>query len=208
MFRKRVFTAAFAGSLSLFAAAATAQDVNEEGRHEVAVQGTGFFTKDSRGNGIDQHSTDTGGFLATYRFHFNRWLAAETAYGYARNTLQNFTTAGPFNVQSSTHEATGALVVTFPWSIARLTPYVLGGAGALVFDPTGNPGGFVPGAGQQAKAAFVYGGGVDAKVVRHVFLRLEYRGFVYKRPDFGISALNSDATTHTAQPSAGIGFRF
>ena len=49
----------------------------QEERSEVAIQGTGFYTKQSAGNGIAQHPTDTGGFLFSYRYHFNRWLAAE-----------------------------------------------------------------------------------------------------------------------------------
>src|SRR5229473_1154827 len=66
---------------------------------EISAQGTGFFTKDSSGNGINQHATDAGGFLLSYRYHFNRWLAADASYGYARNTQQNFTSSGPFSVQ-------------------------------------------------------------------------------------------------------------
>jgi len=198
----RMLLAGLLGSVLLFSSAARAQ---EEGRHEVTLQGTGFYTKDSNGNGISQHATDTGGFLVGYRFYFNRWLAAAADYGYVRSTEQNFTSTGPFNVQSNIHEATAALMVRLP-SVSRLQPYVLGGAGALVFDPTGN--GFVPGAERQAKAAFVYGGGVDYKLFYHVALRAEYRGFVYKRPDFGLASLNSDVTAHTAQPSVGIAFRF
>ena len=90
----------------------------------------------------------------------------------------------------------------------KLSPYVLAGSGALVFDPTRNPGGTVAGATRQAKAAFVYGGGVDYDLAKHVSVRAEYRGFVYERPDFGLVALHSGATAHTAQPSAGIVFRF
>jgi len=182
----------------------------EESRRwqEVSVQGTGYFTKDSNGNGINQHSTHTGGVLADYRFHFNRWLAADATYGYARNTQENFTLAGPFNVQTNVHQATGALVVTIPRRILKLNPYVLAGAGALVFDPTGNVGGFLPGAAKQTKAAFVYGGGVDYDVTRHFGVRLEYRGLVYDRPDFGLTTLHSGVTTHTAEPSAGFTFRF
>src|SRR5467141_3452772 len=68
--------------------------IAQEGRwQEISVQGTGFFTKDSSGNGINQHATDTGGFLLSYRYHFNRWLAADASYGYARNTQQNFTSS-------------------------------------------------------------------------------------------------------------------
>src|ERR1700737_5538845 len=87
----------------------------QEGRwQDISVQGSGFFTKDSSGNGINQHATDTGGFLLSYRYHFNRWLAADASYGYARNTQENFTSSGPFSVQANVHQATGALVVTAP----------------------------------------------------------------------------------------------
>lgn len=184
---------------------AMAQDQN---RQEVSVQGTGFFTKNSTGNAILQHSTDTGGFLVGYRYHFNDWLAADASYGYLRNTQQNFTSLGAFGVQSDVHQATGALVVTVPHSAFGLHPYVLAGAGALVFDPTGNAGGFVPGATEQTRATFVYGGGADYNLTRHFAVRLEYRGFVYERPDFNLATLHSGAITHTAQPSAGIVFRF
>jgi len=183
--------------------------IAQEGRwQEISVQGTGFFTKDSSGNGINQHATDTGGFLLSYRYHFNRWLAADASYGYARNTQQNFTSSSQFGVQANVHQATGALVVTAPHRIFRLAPYVLAGTGALVFDPTGNAGGSVSGAQSQSKAAFVYGGGADYDLSRHFTLRAEYRGFVYGRPDFDLAALHSGTTTHTAQPSAGIVFRF
>jgi opacity protein-like surface antigen len=177
-------------------------------RNEVSVQGTGFLTKDSEGNGVKQHTTDSGGLLASYRFHINSWLAADGSYGYTRNTLQNFTPGNAFNVQANMHQTTGALVVTSPRRVFGLNPYALAGAGALTFDPTGNPGGFVSGAERQTKAAFVYGGGADINLTRRFALRVEYRGLVYKRPDFDLRPLNSDATAHTAQPSAGFVIRF
>jgi opacity protein-like surface antigen len=175
---------------------------------EISVQGTGFFTKDSSRNGLNQHATDTGGVLVSYRYHFNWWLAADASYGYSRNTQQNFTSSGLVSLQATVHQATGALVVTAPRRIFRLDPYVLAGAGALIFDPTGSGGGFVSGAQSQCRAAFVYGGGADYELTKHFMLRAEYRGFVYERPDFGLDALDSGATTHTAQPSAGIVFQF
>jgi opacity protein-like surface antigen len=184
------------------------QEIGEGHWQEISVQGTGFFTKDSSGNGINQRATDTGGFLLSYRYHFNRWLAADASYGYARNTQQNFTSSGPLSVQANVHQATGALVVSVPRRIFRMNPYVLAGTGALIFDPTGNPGGFVAGATSQAKLAFLYGGGADYELSKRFVLRAEYRGYVYGRPDFGLNALHSGATTHSAQPSAGIVFRF
>src|SRR5690242_1693192 len=206
MISKKWLVSGILGAVLLVALSARAQD--DFMRNEIGVQGTGFFTKNSQKNGTLQHSTDTGGFLVNYRFRLNGWLAAEANYGYARDTQQNFTPSGNFGIQSNVHQATGALVVNIPVYVHRVRPYVLAGAGALVFDPTNAAGRFVSGAQRQARPAFVYGGGVDYKLVRHVALRLEYRGFVYDRPDFGIAALSSNVTAHTVEPSAGVVFHF
>src|SRR5207302_4634351 len=181
----------------------------QESHSEISLQGTGSFTKDSTGQGTTQRGTESGGFLVGYRYHFNRWLAAETVYGYSRNTQQYFGTAGLSGVQSNIHQATGGFVVSLPTPARfRFSPYVLAEGGALVFDPTANNFGGALGAQRQAVGVFSYGGGVDYPVVKHVLLRAEYRGLVYIAPDFGISGLNTDKITHTAQPSAGLVFRF
>jgi hypothetical protein len=74
------------GVVLLVSAAVAAQERGSE----ISLQGTGFFTKDSTGRGTLQRGTETGGFLVGYRYHFNRWLAAEAVYGYDRNTQQYF----------------------------------------------------------------------------------------------------------------------
>ena len=114
-----------AASILLVTVSALAQEV----RNEVSAQGTGFFTKDSTSNGITRSTTDTGGFLVGYRYHFNKWLAAEANYGFDRNTQKYFSSGGFSRVQSDIHTR----------------PYVLGGSGAITFHPTGNVGGVVPG---------------------------------------------------------------
>jgi outer membrane immunogenic protein len=194
------------GVLGLLLLSTTAALAQEGSWSEVSFQGIGLFTKNSSGQGITQRATQAGGPLVGYRFHFNRWIAAEANYGYTRNTQQYITSSGLSRIQANIHEATGAFVVT-PLSIARMRPYLLAGAGALVFDPRGDAGN-MPGASRQTKPAFLYGGGVDYQLMRHVALRAEYRGLVYKAPDFQIGGLNPDVATHLAQPSAGIVFRF
>lgn len=181
----------------------------QESRSEISLQGTGFFTKDATGNGNLQRGSNTGGFLVGYRYHFNRWIAADTVYGYDRNTQRFFAPSSVARIQSNVHQATGGVVVSLPTPRnLRISPYVLAEGGALVFDPTNNTFGTVAGAQRQATGVFVYGGGADFPVVRHVSLRAEYRGLVYSTPDFGLRNLNTNTTTHVAQPSAGIVFRF
>jgi opacity protein-like surface antigen len=180
----------------------------QETRSDISVQGTGFFTKDTSGNGISRTTSDTGGFQVGYRYHINRWLSAEGDYGFGRNTQNYFGSFGESRVRSDVHAVTGDVVVNLPLPIRRVKTYALAGGGGLIFDPTGNTSGSVPGASTQAKGAFLYGAGADYALTHHFSLRAEYRGFVYKNPDFGLATLKTDSWTHTAQPSAGIVFRF
>ena len=180
----------------------------QENRSDISLQGTGFFTRDTSGNGISRATTDTGGFLVGYRYHINRWFSAEGNYGFDRNTQKYLGSFGESRVQADVHTVTGDLVVNLPLPIRRISTYALAGGGGLTFRPTGNNGGSVPGASTQGRGAFLYGAGANYALTQHFSLRAEYRGFVYKNPDFGLRALNTDSWTHTAQPSAGIVFRF
>jgi opacity protein-like surface antigen len=185
--------------LSLSAAA-------QEMRSEISVQGTGSFTKDSNGNGVQNKATNTGGFLLGYRYNVNRRLSAEVNYGYDRNT-QLYSGLLPGRVQANVHQFTGSAVVKLP-GYRRVLPYVLGGGGGLLFDPTNNAGGALVGATQQTKGAFLYGGGADYVFTNRLLLRAEYRGFVYQAPDFNVANLHTGSWTHLAQPSAGFVYRF
>src|SRR5467141_1793863 len=126
-----------AGFVVLLTLGVTAQ----ESRSEISLQGTGFFTKDTNGQGISRTTTDTGGFQVGYRYNINRWLAAEGNYGFDRNTQRYFGSFGESRVQANVHTVTGDLVVKLPLPIRRISPYALAGGGGLIFDPTGNSGG-------------------------------------------------------------------
>ena len=101
----------FAGSIFLLMTVAA---VAQENRSEISVQGTGFFTQGSSGNGTAYSTTGTGGFLGTYRYHLNHWISAEAAYGYDLNSQKYSLSAGGFRIQSGIHQATGSLVFNLP----------------------------------------------------------------------------------------------
>src|ERR1700747_3911321 len=89
----------------------------QENRSEISIEGTGFFTKDTAGNGTFERANDTGGFLIGYRYNFNRWLAAEANYGYDRNT-QFYFGGTPARVPCHLHPITWSTV----GKIARFAP--------------------------------------------------------------------------------------
>jgi outer membrane immunogenic protein len=176
---------------------------NEEaGRQEVAVQALGSFVSSTTQNGIQNKATNTGGVLASYRYFFSKHHGIEANYGYTLNTQKYVSSAGLVGVNTNSHEVSGAYVFRMP--LRNVTPFALAGAGALVFDPKD-----FMGASTQTRAAFVYGAGADFNLTHHIFVRAEYRGFVYNSPTYDLQALNRmDRVTHRAEPSIGFGYRF
>jgi opacity protein-like surface antigen len=176
-----------------------------EQHSQINIQATGLFTRDTNGQVPSNSVTQTTGLLAGYSYQFTDWIGVEGNYGYTRNDERFGGFAGTTGVQTDFHEVTGALIVRFPLA-THVRPYVLGGGGALVFNPTQQNA--LVGLDQQTRGAFVYGGGVDFDITNHFGIRAEYRGLVYKVPDFTLDTLTLDRYTHLAQPSAGIFFRF
>jgi outer membrane immunogenic protein len=192
-----VVTGAIAMSLPAFS-----QEAAPASKNEVSVQAFGSFVTSTNSNGVNQSATDSGGVLASYRFFFTQHQGVEANYGYALNTQEYGLGTGTLGVKSYSHEISGDYVLRFPqkhWS-----PFVLAGVGALVFDPKD----FV-GASTQGRASFVYGAGADFNLSSHLFMRAEYRGFVYNSPTFDLAGVNGlDRVTHRAEPSIGFGYRF
>jgi len=198
MLRTKSFAALLAAA-GLLALPAFSQE--SIGRQEASVQAFGSFVKSTTDNGVQQNATNSGGILGSYRFFFSGHQGVELNYGYALNTQNYALAAGTTGLNAYSHEATAAYVLRFP--ARRFTPFVLAGAGALVFDPNN-----VPSASTQARAAFLYGGGADFHITNRIFFRAGYRGLVYNSPNFDVPALNVDRLTHRAEPFGGIGYRF
>ncbi len=175
---------------------------SEESRMDVTVQATGSFVKSTTQNGIENKATNSGGVLASYRYFFNKHHGLEANYGYSLNTQKYLSPTGTLGVNTHSHEVSGAYVFRMPMN--KITPFALAGVGALVFDPKN----FAV-ASSQTRAAFVYGAGADFNLSSHIFMRAEYRGFVYNSPTYDLAVANGlDRTTHRAEPSIGFGYRF
>lgn len=170
-------------------------------RHELTVQGSGFFTKESSNNGITNKPTYSGGVLAGYRFNVNRLIAVEADYDYFRNAQKYYSPAYS-GLKTNVNVVTGSAILRLP-PVLSLKPYALAGGGVIVFNPHD-----IDGIDTQARGTFVYGGGIDMPLTKHIALRGEYRGLVYKVPDFERAQFNSDQFTHAAIPSAGLVFSF
>jgi opacity protein-like surface antigen len=159
-------------------------------KSEVSVGARQLRQEDAQDE-IQQSTDNTAGVLSSYRFYFDRHNGVEANYAWVQNT-ENYATVA--ELKANVNEASAAYVFRMP--MKRWSPFVLAGAGALVFDPKD-----FRGANTQARPAFVYGGGADINVTDHFFIRGEYRGFVYNSPTFDLAGLNGlDRITHRANP--------
>jgi outer membrane immunogenic protein len=199
MFRRNTLAILFAWSAF---AALPAFSQEEFYRQEVSGQAFGSFVKETTQDSINQKATDSGGALASYRYFFNRNNGVEANYGYSLNT-QIYSGAGSeVGVKSYSNEATAAYVFRLPFN--RWWFFALAGTGAIVFDPKD-----MHGVGSQARAAGVYGAGIDADITSHLFVRAQYRGLIYNSPTYDLPVLaRMDRVTQRFEPTVGFGWRF
>jgi opacity protein-like surface antigen len=188
---------------------AAAQEFN---RLEVGINGAGVFSKTSTSyNGaVTQKPTNSVAIFGSVRFRFSPKHGIEGNIGHTMNSQIFVRPPDAYRVQTGVTEYTLAYVFT-PFNTARLEPFLLGGAGPLKFNPdTTYIDGFQSsfGAVSRTQLAFLYGGGADYRLWRRLALRLQYRGLIYKPPDFGVGTLFTGARGHMAEPSVGIVAKF
>ena len=188
---------------SLFALPVFGQGANQS---EVSLNFSGNFQSQANGLGVTDTASDTGGLLANYRYRFSRWGAIEVNYDHSRFS-QHYAPAIT-TTQANADEVTLAYVNTLGRAAdARLGPFLEAGTGALIFSPIQT--GSTVGASRQNRAVFLFGGGVDWRAIRHISLRLGFRGLVYQAPDFHIAGQQTtNAVATMAEPYAGVVFRF
>jgi opacity protein-like surface antigen len=195
---------------SLCVSFATAQE--GVGHFDVSFSWGAVFnrTSSSGSNGVTVAPTNSGLILGTFRFRFNRMNGIEIN-GARNDDSQIFILgANNYRAQTSVTEYTGAYVLS-PFNFKRIEPFLLAGGGALRFYPSnqyinGNASPFA--ATEQTSMTFLYGGGLDYRVWKRIGVRLQYRGLIYKEPNFHVTQFFSGIKGHMAEPSIGIVLNF
>ena len=202
MFRNKLGMMFVAGVATLALPAFAQSEESVVSKQDISVQAFGSFLKSTTRNGIENKSDNSAGVLGTYRYFFTDHQGVEADYGFTQ-AYQYYGLPGSLNgIKTYSNEISGAYVFRMP--MKKITPFVLAGAGALVFDPHN-----FAGASTQTRATGVYGAGADINLSHHIFVRGEYRGLIYNSPTYGTAALaGADRVTHRAEPSVGFGYRF
>lgn len=170
---------------------------------DASVNVFGQFTGTKSGNGVTDRPSRSMGLLISVRQSFKPWLGYEVNWSYTR--FSEAYNTYPFSVQDNLHEFTAAYLVQSP-RLLVFQPFAGVGSGLLFFLPT-----TVGGQKQdlQTRVPLLYEVGVNVPLVTgHFGARVEYRGFLYKTPDFGNPLFETGTRRQTSEPTAGLYLRF
>lgn len=192
------------GALLLGSAAGYAQ----ESRQDISFSGFATIAPDVHGGANNPMSTTiTTGILASYRYMVTPRSALELNYGFSQNTIHFTSISIPKGqVHTRMQEISGAYVYTRNYG--RYNPFAQIGVGGMIFTPIRDNGTLQLDARQNTNIGGLFGGGVAYEVSPSFDVRVEYRGFFMKAPDFGKDEFKSNRYYLMSMPAVGIAYHF
>jgi opacity protein-like surface antigen len=180
---------------------------------DVAASLYGAFSGTTDGNDTTQSPSNAAGGLLEVRHISNPLIGYEGTYSLNRANEVYRPNACPATgitpscnpttpVSANAHEVTADWVVSL--KIKNFRPFGLTGGGLLFNEPSSGQ----ANTSSSTKAVYVYGAGLDWRLVPHMGLRFQYRGNLYKAPDLSSLFTSTNKFTHTAEPMIGAFFRF
>ena len=192
------------GTLLLSSTAVYAQ----ESRQDISMSGFATLAPDVRGNGVNPMSTTiTTGILTSYRYMVTPRSALEVNYGFSQNSIKYITSAiKNGQVHTRMQEISGAYVYTRNYG--RYNPFAEIGVGGIIFSPIRDNGTHQLDAKQNTNIGALFGGGVAYELSPSFDIRIAYRGFLMKAPDFGKTEFKSNRYYVMSMPAIGVAYHF
>jgi len=155
-------------------------------------------------------STHTGGFLGSYRYLLTPRSGLELNYSWAQYSVKyNLATVlvpNSSEVHARQQEVSTAYV--YSRSYRNYNPFVEAGVGAMIFTPILDNGTKEFDTKQNTNIGGLFGGGLAYEVSPSFDIRIGYRGFICKAPDFNVPGFKSNRYYVVSTPSLGIAYHF
>lgn len=203
------------GVLLLSAAAAVAQ----ESRQDVSFSGAGLFGPTIHGdNNVVETPTGALGLLLSYRYMLTPHSALELNYSFAQNNLKyiigsaNTSIYGTYHLRIHSREQEATTAYVYSWTKKRYNPFVEIGVGMLIFTPVLDFETTVLDTRSSKEIAGLVGSGLAYELSPSFDIRVEYRGFLARTPNFGETLPSLNITTNRYQfismPTLGVAYHF
>ncbi len=180
----------------------------QESRQDASVNFIGIYAPDVYGLGVyPMHTTNTGGFLGSYRYDLTPRSQLELNYTFAQDSIKYHSESFPEGeVKTRQQELSGAYV--YSRSYGSYNPFVEAGVGATLFTPILDNGTHELSTKSSTQLGGLFGAGLAYEISPSFDVRVEYRGFVMKAPDFGLSGFETNKYYVNMTPSLGIAYHF
>ena len=187
----------------LVAAAGYAQ----ESRQDASVSAIGVFGPQVNGNAVQLNSTGTVGFLGSYRYMLTPRSALELNYSFAQYSNAFRTSFLPNGrVHTRNQEISGAYV--YNMNFRNFNPFLEAGVGGMIFTPIRDERTTLLDTKQNTNIGGLFGGGVAYELSPSFDIRVQYRGFVVKAPDFGLTDFKTNRYMVISMPALGVAYHF
>lgn len=187
-----------------FVAAGQAQ----ESRQDASISATEIIAPEVNGLSVfPMHTTLTTGALVSYRYMLTPRSALELNYSWGQDSIRYHSVSGYSGVvHTRQEEVSGAYV--YSRTFGRYNPFAEAGVGGLIFTPIKDNGTSNLDTKQNTNVGGLFGAGLAYEISPSFDIRVEYRGFVLKAPDFGYSNWQTNRYYVNSTPSIGIAYHF
>jgi outer membrane immunogenic protein len=179
----------------------------QESRQDVSVSASGILMPFKSSSTDVKVSAKRGlGALFSYRFMLTPRGAVEANYSYTQNSLHYVAPSYNYQVNDRLQEVTAAYVYNF--SYHKWNPFLEGGGGALLWGNIRNLATTTLDVKSQTTIVGLYGGGVAYEISPSFDIRVQYRAFLSKVPNFGDSALTTNRYENINNGVVGVAYHF
>ncbi|HLI77032.1 MAG TPA: outer membrane beta-barrel protein [Acidobacteriaceae bacterium] len=182
----------------------------QESRQDASISGLEVVAPQVSGNAVlPMRTTLVTGILGSYRYLLTPRSGLELNYGWAQNSLvYNAYSAGVPIGRVHTREQEISAAYVYSRNYKNFNPFVEGGVGGMIFTPILDNGTTRLDTRQNTRVGGLFGAGVAYEISPSFDIRAEYRGFVLKVPDFGVSAFTTNRYYVISTPSIGVAYHF
>ena len=192
------------GVLMTSAAAGLAQ----ESRQDASVSAIGVFSPTVNGTGgVRQSATTQVGFLGSYRYMLTPRSAAEANYSFTQYSTKFNTNFLP-NFRIHTRQQEVSVAYVYSLNFHNFSPFAEVGVGAVLFSPIRDFASTSLDAKRTTAIGAEFGAGVAYEISPSFDVRVQYRGFALKAPDFGLTNLNTTRYEVISMPTVGVAYHF
>ena len=188
--------------------ASAAAGLAQESRQDASISALGKFAPFVNGTGGNkERSTDSLGFLGSYRYMLTPRSALEANYSFTQYDSVFTTTFVPiFRVRTRQQEVSVAYVYSF--NFRNLNPFVEVGPAALLFSPVHDFSTTTLDTKRTTGIGALFGAGIAYEISPSFDIRAQYRGVSVKVPSFGAPNIQTNRYEVISMPTIGVAYHF